>query len=147
VRPVLIWDFAQLVKPSRIPQPPKSNLDGLWNELVGDDAARAYQAIWSMAAISNLKVPLLTARLKPEKSTAVKDEELPNRSTEVLGLLRGIALLERIGNPTARQVLSRLTAGAHDSRATREARRRSRAWSARDHEEPSLELSGIAGTA
>jgi WD40 repeat protein len=62
----LVWDLADL-PPNRRPQdvPAARDLEALWADLGGADAARAYRAVWSLAAVPEQAVPLLRERLRP----------------------------------------------------------------------------------
>lgn len=63
---ILIWDLGKvdlkLAAPSKL-----SNdvLESRWRELAGDDATRAHQAIWTLAAAPQESVPFLKGRLQP----------------------------------------------------------------------------------
>jgi hypothetical protein len=98
-------------------------MDRLWADL-DDDAARAYQAIWEMAAVPDRSVPLLSERLKPIRvDDPDKDTSLgPIATGETLRRLRAIAVLEKTGIPEARQVLDRLATGFEGARETRDAK-------------------------
>jgi hypothetical protein len=49
-----------------VPLPPgESELKALWANLAGNDAAKAYRAIWSLAAAPQQAVPFLRKHLKP----------------------------------------------------------------------------------
>jgi WD40 repeat protein len=63
----LIWDVNSLPKPQRPPQvvPSPKELKAFWKDLGGSDAARAYRAIWALAAVPKTTVPWLRERLKP----------------------------------------------------------------------------------
>jgi hypothetical protein len=52
----------EVKKPEKLTQ---KDLEGLWETLVGNDAAKAYRAIWSMVADPDRSVPFLRERLKP----------------------------------------------------------------------------------
>lgn len=118
---VLVWDLARVGVPD-LAWPPKGDLDRLWAELAGEDAARAYRAIWSLAAIPDSTVPFLGERLRPVERAGPEEQEWPLRPGQVLTHLRAVAVLEKIANPGARELLGRLASGAEDSRITREAR-------------------------
>ena len=63
---VLVWDVAALL-PNIRPQGVASarDLEAPWADLGGADAARAYRAVWSLAAAPEQAVPLLRERLRP----------------------------------------------------------------------------------
>jgi hypothetical protein len=50
---------------SRPARPKGEDVEALWNDLAGDDAAKAYRAIGRLAAAPGQALPLLRARLKP----------------------------------------------------------------------------------
>jgi hypothetical protein len=62
---VLVWDATGRLRDGRTPAVhlgPKE-MQALWSELGGADSARAYQAIWTLAAAPRQAVPLLKERL------------------------------------------------------------------------------------
>jgi RNA polymerase sigma factor (sigma-70 family) len=64
---VLVWDVTGLPqsgKPAE-PQITAKQLDALWADLAGPDAAKAHRAIWTLAFRPEQAVPFLKARLKP----------------------------------------------------------------------------------
>jgi RNA polymerase sigma factor (sigma-70 family) len=70
----LIWDVAELLrgrKPRRLDFT-AAELDGLWNDLNGTDAAKAYQAIGSLTASRDKAVRLLKDRMRPVVSADAK---------------------------------------------------------------------------
>ena len=97
---VLVWDLARVDVPE-VARPSKGDLDRLWTELAGDDAARAYRATWSLAAIPDSAVPLLAERLRPVEKAGPEEQEWPLRSGQVLRQLRAIGVLEKIARPGA----------------------------------------------
>jgi RNA polymerase sigma factor (sigma-70 family) len=63
---ILLWDLTRLRQ--RQPAPPALSareLDALWADLAGADAARAYRAIWALAGAPPQAVALLGNRLRP----------------------------------------------------------------------------------
>jgi hypothetical protein len=67
---VLIWDVESLlrrptVKPILVPE---RELQALWRHLSGEDAERAYRALWRLAAAPEQAVPFLSERLRPVAS-------------------------------------------------------------------------------
>ncbi|MBI1916734.1 MAG: WD40 repeat domain-containing protein [Planctomycetes bacterium] len=64
---IVLWDVAVRQPKREIDGPPLSPkaLNALWDDLVGQDAARAYQAIWSLAASPGQSVPFLRGHLRP----------------------------------------------------------------------------------
>ncbi len=62
---ILVWDVRKALARPAAPKLDKEELEARWAELIGDDAARAYQAAGALAAAPTQAVPLLRARLKP----------------------------------------------------------------------------------
>ena len=62
----LVWDLADLAE-NRRPgdSAPARDVEALWADLGGADAARAYRAVWSLAATPGQAVPLLQEHLRP----------------------------------------------------------------------------------
>jgi WD40 repeat protein len=64
----LVWDVAALVR-GRTTRPvrplPRRDLDARWADLAGDDAARAYLAICTLASAARQAAPFLRQRLRP----------------------------------------------------------------------------------
>lgn len=65
---VLVWDLtgaAPAKAPGRLPTKlMPSQLEQLWQDLIGNDAPRTYRAIWTMALAAKQTVPFLKDRLK-----------------------------------------------------------------------------------
>src|SRR5262249_43516037 len=55
---VWVWDLAAQ---ARLPEPPP--LAGLWDDLGGEEAARAYRAVWTLVDAPGAAVPFLEERL------------------------------------------------------------------------------------
>jgi WD40 repeat protein len=64
---ILIWDVTGRARAARQAEKPLSpkELDGLWTDLTGEDAAKAHGAIWGLVAAPREAVPLLKQRLQP----------------------------------------------------------------------------------
>jgi hypothetical protein len=88
------------------------------------DPARAYRAIWDLAADPDRSVPFLSERLKPIRDDDPdKDTSLgPIASGKTLRRLRAIAVLEKIGTPEARRLLEQMATGLDGARETRDAK-------------------------
>jgi hypothetical protein len=117
-----VWDLTgELRRGGPPPTLTAKALAGLWADLAGEDAAKAYHAIQDLAAAPKAAVPYLAARLRPAAAADPKREkEVP--SGERLRLLRALEVLERAGDAAAREVLARLAKGAAEARLTQEAR-------------------------
>jgi RNA polymerase sigma factor (sigma-70 family) len=59
----LVWDIASLA--AAAPAPGAGELDALWDDLAGDDAAKAYRAVVGLGCTPEQAVELLKRRLKP----------------------------------------------------------------------------------
>lgn len=59
----LAWSLPALARPR--PAPPSPQLEAEWTELMGPDAAKAYGAVWAIAAAPKEGLPLLRDLLKP----------------------------------------------------------------------------------
>src|SRR5262249_11056944 len=119
----LVWDMAKLeLKRGTISA--ARDLRSSWGDLGGDDAARAYRAIWRMAADPDRALPFLADRLKPiAPDDPEKDTSMGLISNgETLRRLRAIAVLEKLGTHGARRVLERLASGFVEARETRDAK-------------------------
>jgi RNA polymerase sigma factor (sigma-70 family) len=66
---ILVWDISSAKQPDGLGdgQPGKKELERWWSDLAGADAAKAYTAIWCLAAASSQAVPMLRDRLQPAK--------------------------------------------------------------------------------
>jgi Tol biopolymer transport system component len=64
---VLLWDVTGRRREGRLETVELSSreLEALWTDLAGDDAVKAYQAIWKLVAGAKQAVPFLQARLRP----------------------------------------------------------------------------------
>lgn len=63
----LIWNLAPTLEAARFTPPAlgTKDLEALWADLAGDDAAKAYQAIWKLVAAGDKAVAFLKDRLRP----------------------------------------------------------------------------------
>jgi WD40 repeat protein len=64
---ILLWDLASLAPGGRPPRRDlaRADMDALWADLAGNDAAAAYRALWTLAAAPSQSVPWLRQRLHP----------------------------------------------------------------------------------
>ncbi len=104
----LLWDAA-------VPSPPPLHVlgdaEGWWHDLAGEDAAKAYRALWALAQTPAQALPLLRARLRPAEGVAadklrrwigdLDSERFPVRETAVQELRRAGGRAE----PILREVL------------------------------------------
>jgi hypothetical protein len=105
-------------------------LEVLWNDLAGADAAQAYRAVWDLAGAAGQAVALLQARLRPaegEGGPRGRDKLPPDQRAGApppgqLCRLRAVEVLERIGTPGACRLLQALATGAPETQAAAEAR-------------------------
>lgn len=74
---VILWDVTGRVSGGRLQavELGPRELDGAWRALAGADAAKAHQAIWTLAAAPKQSLPFLQARLKPA-APAVEPQRL-----------------------------------------------------------------------
>ncbi len=121
----MVWDLALEADSPSNTSDRRGPLDfeKLWVEL-GQDASRAYRAIWRMSSNDANVVPFLAERLKPiGQDDPDKDTSLgPLATGETLRRLRAIAVLEKINTPAARRVLQAMASGLDGARETRDAR-------------------------
>lgn len=67
---IAVWDINELLKNER-PSPAaltEQKLARLWDDLLSNDAARAYRAVFALSHSSGQSVPFLDARLQPAKA-------------------------------------------------------------------------------
>lgn len=60
----LVWDLAAVAAGKNPAAPDAAELVALWGDLAGDDAARAYRAVWRLASHPAATVPFLGSRAK-----------------------------------------------------------------------------------
>ncbi len=110
---VLVWDtWPQL--PARTEERSETAIKQWWTDLAGQDAAKAYRSLAELARTPAQTLPLLKAQLphipgKPQPAEKVQ-------------ALRGLEVLERLGNPEARKLIESLANGSAEAWLTREAR-------------------------
>ena len=108
----LVWDVSDLADNHERELPDAKTLEILWSDLASDDASRGYRASWALSVDG--AVPFLRGRLLRAGS-----KERP-ADPDVSRLLCAIAALERIGSPSARDVLEKLARGNSASPATQD---------------------------
>lgn len=59
----LVWDLTN--RKLRSSLPPNASMDSHWADLAGEDAQKAYQAIWALATAPTQAISLLEKKLKP----------------------------------------------------------------------------------
>jgi len=64
---VLLWDIAdrQPGKDQGMPPLDSDRITSCWNDLAGENAAKAYQAIWTLVSVPQQTVPFLKEHLRP----------------------------------------------------------------------------------
>jgi WD40 repeat protein len=121
---VLAWDVAGRLKPPAGPAPDSDRLKALWADLAGADAAKAWRAVWALAAAPRQAVPFLEQELRP----AAFDPALAKRARQLIAGLdaddfaareRAADELQKLGEPVWPFVRSALS-----GRPSAEARQR-----------------------
>jgi WD40 repeat protein len=59
----LLWDLKDVAAPAAAAEPSAEELNAAWNDLAGDDAARAYQAVWRLSAAPKQGAAFLGGKL------------------------------------------------------------------------------------
>lgn len=76
-RKVMLWDLTRMAKQRAVrTNLSAADLQGLWAELAGTDAAKALEASWALAAVPAQSVPYLRERLKPDDKPPVSAEQI-----------------------------------------------------------------------
>lgn len=111
---VLIWDMAEISKPlpaAKSGALDAARLDALWNDLASPSGAKAYQAIYQLAADPQAAVPYLKARLKPfpHQDPKVLDKLFEDLNSEKFSVReKANAELEKLGDLTLAGLQKRL---------------------------------------
>jgi RNA polymerase sigma factor (sigma-70 family) len=144
---VLIWDLAPPANGKR----GEKELAAWWADLIGNDAARAHDAVWELAAASHTSVPFLRERLRPVTDASMKEvrefiadldnstfgvREKSYRRLHSLGLTAVPVLrqaLEKAASPEVRTRIERLLEGVSNGPVTGEPLRTLRALAALEH--------------
>jgi RNA polymerase sigma factor (sigma-70 family) len=108
---ILVWDVAG---PTSAKLLSEKEINDLWTDLGGEDAAKAHSAVWTLAASPRQALPLFQQHIKPATTPAA---DLPEQFSRVLGDLdsdefdirqKADDKLEKLGpavEPLARQAL------------------------------------------
>jgi WD40 repeat protein len=108
---VLIWDVSAGYGRSQNVEPSVADFHRWWGELAGDDAAKAYQAMWSMIRSRNQAVAFLREHLQPtsvdnsrvaELLTGLSSDRFATREQAMAGLKE----LGEAAEPALRQALA-----------------------------------------
>lgn len=120
---ILLWDVNALPAPQRAPPHELSpkELDAEWHALGGEDAARAYRALWALRAVPPQALPLLARDLRP---AAVDPERVPRLlrqldSDEFASREKATAELEKLGGEVVPALQEALHAGPSPEAGTR----------------------------
>ncbi|MBI1917943.1 MAG: sigma-70 family RNA polymerase sigma factor [Planctomycetes bacterium] len=106
----LIWDLPLALGGARLPRPGEKELAGWWADLAGEDAGRAWAAVWRLAD-APAAVPFLGRHLKPATEAEARElrgliDDLGNKSFAVrsraLVRLKGLGL---VATPLLRRAL------------------------------------------
>jgi hypothetical protein len=111
---VLVWDMTGSAPQGRVPAEilQARELEALWTDRGGDDAARAHRALWILTSAPRQTVPFVAERLQPIAADAWQIERLiaeldsdhfPARQKASAELER----LERLAEAALRQALTR----------------------------------------
>jgi WD40 repeat protein len=78
---VKVWDLTGLIPeaPAGPSAPTERELEALWADLSGADAARAYRSLWKLASSPEQAVPFLRARLRPVTGLTPRQRERAGR--------------------------------------------------------------------
>jgi WD40 repeat protein len=120
----LIWDLYAPVEPPRTGPPSAEDLQGLWDELAGRDAARGRGAIKALVAAPRQAVPLLRQKLNPvstAESRKIARLIADLDADEFAVRERATAELEELGE-TATEALRRAVAGTSQPEVRRRGR-------------------------
>jgi len=79
---ILLWDVSSATaNPAPAARPARVDIETLWADLSGQDAAKAHRAIWGLAAAPEPAIPWLRERLKA--TTAIPADDLNQAITEL----------------------------------------------------------------
>ncbi len=143
---ILLWDATRLPRVKRPDRQPLTakELDAEWQALRGDNAARAFQALWVLRSVPDLALPLLKQDLRPAaavdrkrivqllKDLDADDFDVREKATEALTKLDDVAdeaigtILDGNPSPEVRRRLQRVLAKSQTALATGDHLRRLR---------------------
>jgi WD40 repeat protein len=112
---VLLWEISELSKPASAHKvvPTAQELNALWNDLAGEDGAKAYKAINVLASTGDDTVALLRQHIKPvaPADPKVVEQHLEDLNSQKFGVReKANAELEHLGDLAALALQKRLQA-------------------------------------
>jgi RNA polymerase sigma factor (sigma-70 family) len=109
-RTAVVWDVVAPEPGGKAPRT-RQQIKDLWDDLASDDAGKAYQAVYALAAGRSLSVPFLKARVQPIEANARRIARLIADLDDDAFAVRERATteLDKIG-PLARPALSKALA-------------------------------------
>jgi WD40 repeat protein len=141
---IKIWRLVDLPPRRPLAPPSSAQLDSLWADLAGVDAARAYRAVWTLSAAPQQAVPFLQERARPLKAriTAAKIAQLIRDldDSEFAVREKASAALEQLGRLARPALLE-----ARDSSSLEVRRRVGRLLEKKDDELPPLSAEEVRG--
>ncbi len=71
----LVWDLAPALRPAAplVKEAGYKDVAAWWTDLAGEDAGRAYAAVWRLAEVPGASVPFLRQHLRPVTDTQLKE--------------------------------------------------------------------------
>lgn len=121
---LVVWDLTGWGKrqPPQGPDPTPDELTVLWADLLGEDAAKAYRAIWSLVAVRQQALALLKGKLRREKAETeqaqqwiaqLDDDQFPVRQKataelEKMGAAAGPALRGKLAEELSGEMRRRI---------------------------------------
>jgi WD40 repeat protein len=111
----LVWDLTRVLKkgPARPGKPSPRELEALWTDLAGDDAAMAHRSLWKLVATPEQTVPWLGKRLQPVRAADARRlaqliADLDSKRFSVRRkATRELACFEELAWPALRRALAR----------------------------------------
>jgi hypothetical protein len=109
----LVWDVSLATAPAPRAKPlTDAQVTKLWDALDGDDAKAAFAAMTELAGVPDQATDLLRRHVKPAAA--------PTDAARVRHI-RAVELLEELGTPAARKLLTELATGKADAPLTLDA--------------------------